>query len=352
MSRKGQNRDDPQTRERLALLGLAADRTEPAEPCPDDEHFAALLEAEPGSAGHRPFFEHLSRCEPCFQKWLALSEALGKRLEEGAKSASRRRRRRLYGVAGSACGLALGVMLYLGIDYRPLKYNAADRQRGDQSSEVPTIRQPATSPAPGNALGPDETISARQPSGPLVSEPVPSVGKNRAKSELFDIEEEQGRAVGSSARYGQLSENKMDDLSSSPVGDTALSALPELADERLPDSAIEGKKILTTGRETVDPDDEDSVRRPAAFIDFASSVDDLCTAHTQGTLYKDAEVWGPIIEKGQDLLDSEVMGERKIREFVAETIRLLGKESINDKEWGALCTGTSSLMPGKSGSAP
>ena len=77
MSRKSHNRDDQQARERLAPLGLAADLADPGEPCPDDSRFSELLEAEPGSADQAQFFEHLSRCESCFQKWVALTDVLG-----------------------------------------------------------------------------------------------------------------------------------------------------------------------------------------------------------------------------------------------------------------------------------
>lgn len=100
-----------------AHLALAADRPAEPEVCLDDDVFARFLEMSPGSEKHQEVLDHLSVCDACYQKWLSVTEILDKASE---KQAARSRKRSLLTAAGSACALAVGVMLYLSIDYHPL----------------------------------------------------------------------------------------------------------------------------------------------------------------------------------------------------------------------------------------
>jgi hypothetical protein len=111
---------------RLGLLGLAADRQIREEPCPDDEYFATFLESDPASPGQHHFLTHLAACESCRQKWLVLSEELDGSADKNAVSAGRLGRRSLLSLAGSVCAVAVGVMLYLSIDYRPAQFDGGD----------------------------------------------------------------------------------------------------------------------------------------------------------------------------------------------------------------------------------
>ena len=134
MSDKDTHLKNPESQKRLALLGLAAERPEAGEPCPDDERFALLLEADPGSAEQQHFFDHLSACESCRQKWLVLSDELGRRPEHKDSSGFLHGRRGLLSIAGSVCAVAVGVMLYLSIDYHPVRYeNDVTQAPADQA---------------------------------------------------------------------------------------------------------------------------------------------------------------------------------------------------------------------------
>ena len=111
---------------RLGLLGLAADRQIREEPCPDDEYFATFLESDPASPEQQHFLTHLAACESCRQKWLVLSEELDGSTDKKAVPAGRLGRRGLLSLAGSVCAVAVGVMLYLSIDYRPAQFDGGD----------------------------------------------------------------------------------------------------------------------------------------------------------------------------------------------------------------------------------
>lgn len=107
-----------QKRDLLAHLALAADRSAVPGDCPDNEAFARFLEIESESDDRQKMLDHISTCEACYQKWLSVSDVLDAESEK--ETATRFLNRRLMTAAGSACALAVGVMLYLSIDYQPL----------------------------------------------------------------------------------------------------------------------------------------------------------------------------------------------------------------------------------------
>jgi hypothetical protein len=136
MSDKDTHLKNPETQRRLALLGLAAERRGAGQPCPDDQRFALLLEADPGSAEQQRFFTHLSECESCREKWLVLLDELERSSDQSAKAGLLRGRRGLLSLAGSVCAVAVGVMLYLSIDYHPVHFDARDAEAPERASQV------------------------------------------------------------------------------------------------------------------------------------------------------------------------------------------------------------------------
>jgi hypothetical protein len=152
----------PRTDSRLGPCALAADRTGKTSRCPDDDAFARLLEAGASDPGQHALLEHISTCEDCCRKWLALSEVLESTtaLKTSASSSTRR----LLAAAGSVCAVAVGVMLYLSIDYRPMLKTEADRSLGTATTvELQSSDQPAD--AAGSAVDAD-----MRPNEPVLQE--------------------------------------------------------------------------------------------------------------------------------------------------------------------------------------
>lgn len=144
MSDKDTHLKNPEAQKRLALLGLAAQRREGEHECPDDDQFALLLEAGPGSGEQQHFWGHLSACESCREKWLVLTDEVERSPENKNKSGFLHGRRGLLSLVGSACAVAVGVMLYLSIDYRPVLYEDTVPQAPAEQDPTPlaeTVRE-------------------------------------------------------------------------------------------------------------------------------------------------------------------------------------------------------------------
>ena len=328
MIRKTQKKDSPQVRERLAQLGLAADPAEAGGACLDDSQFGALLEAAPGSAEQARFFEHLSRCESCFQKWMVLTDVLGTPAKTRSRRGSRLARRGLVGAVGSACGLALGVMLYLSIDHQPLDDDAADL------ASVPASVQSARSPEPQATDGSAESGLMEQRPDAALSVEARRVENSRAKAEL-PVLAEQKTAGGSAA----------------PEGSQAVGSIVQSDDERSADAAAEVSPPLRMNRERAVFSSRGPATGSLSFVSFAASLADLCTAHPETAAPED--MWRPILDTGRLLLGSKLRWEGESREFVEKSVRLLEKETaIDDKEWGELCEHARRLVPQQGGAVP
>lgn len=150
------------TDSRLGRCALAADRTQKTSRCPDDDAFARFIEAEASDPGQHALLEHISTCEDCCRKWLALSEVLES--TTALKASGRSNTRRLLAAAGSVCAVAVGVMLYLSIDYQPMLKTEAGRSLGTATTvELQSSDQPAD--AAGSAADAD-----MQPNEPVLQE--------------------------------------------------------------------------------------------------------------------------------------------------------------------------------------
>lgn len=337
MSDKGQHRDDPASRERLARLGLAVERSRPDESCPDAERFAEMLDAEAGSAVHRAFLEHLSVCEPCLQKWLVLSSELDRRSKDLTGAAPWFKRRRLLTGVGSACGLALAAVLYLAVDYRPLHYDGGDAQLAEESSSGSTIAPPADRPRPETGLDADEQLENRRfPPSPK-SELVLEAGKTRQKAAPPPRIEEQSTNADSapipSVRVKKEAAAGAADLlerhKSVPPGGTADqgAAAPEVTVTAKSSRMAEAKYRSVVG-EGLTSDTLD-------YRNFIDAVAGLCGSDRAGFTAEGAE---PVREQGRALLVSEARPTGERRALVEELVTFLEKEiTLDDKEWIELC---------------
>jgi len=142
-------------RDRLAHLALAADRPALPGDCPDDETFARFVEQGPNGAGEQSVFEHISTCEACYQKWLSVSDVVdtGRAKDRGAG----RRKRLLMTAAGSVCATAVGIMLYLSIDYQPMvQVDSANSVYSEKAPGPPAVAQKAAPQGTGAALEPEQ----------------------------------------------------------------------------------------------------------------------------------------------------------------------------------------------------
>ncbi len=335
MSNKGQHRDDPISRKRLAQLGLAVDSAGPEESCPDAERFAEMLDAEVGSAAHRAFLEHLSVCEPCLQKWLVLSDELDSRTQDRRGVSPWFKHRRLLTGVGSACGLALVAMLYLAIDYRPVLYDGADAQLSEKISSGSTIAEPDAQPQPAADSGADEQPENRQLSPSSESELALETVKKRQKAATPPrIEKKSTNVASAPASPDRVKEETTDGAADFLERDKSVlpgdsfdqgAAAPEMTTQSI-------KMAETMYRSVVGAADPHDVLQYSNFID---SVTDLCAMGSAGIT---ADAVEPLLAQGRALLTPEALptGERRI--FVEEVVTFLEKEKpIDDKEWIEFC---------------
>ena len=81
----------PQQQQRaIALLGLAAQKTDLAGACPADETMAAFLDDRLSGKAREGMLAHLNRCPGCYHQWLeaATTSSINQRSRVGALSPS------------------------------------------------------------------------------------------------------------------------------------------------------------------------------------------------------------------------------------------------------------------------
>lgn len=333
MSRKGQQRNDSASRERLAHLGLAADRAGPKKSCPDDDRFAEMLESEAGSVAHRAFFQHLSHCESCFQKWLALSEELNGHPEKRAQAVSWFKRRPVLTGVGSACGLAMALMLYLAIDYRPVSYDRDDLQGDDAVSIGSSIAEP------------DERIRAEddreRKQRPMSREGAPPVDSGL------------GRQAGGTEKQAEAPKTEEQPLAPSAPApaaprqkQTTGSAADFLEQEALMSLSVDAAKgppasVMKSDRLRMEVDRRSlaagrgAAGMPREYKDFIDYVADLCRQNSGVFTAADS---ARLLKQARLLLESEALPAGEGRLFIEYVANFLEKEhAIDDKERGEFC---------------
>jgi hypothetical protein len=119
MSNNKESSDKTEIRRRLAFLALAAEQREEATgDCPGQEMWAVFLEGEVAVDEQQAVLAHISRCEACYQRWLELSRELERADQDGSGVGAVLKRRWWLSGAGSIGAIALGIMLFLSLDYR------------------------------------------------------------------------------------------------------------------------------------------------------------------------------------------------------------------------------------------
>ena len=291
--------------ERLALLGLAAERRSAAGPCPDEEQFALFLEAEPGSVEQRRFFDHLAACEFCRQKWLTLAEELEPSSGKEAGLRALLARRGLLSLAGSACAVAAGVMLYLSIDYHP----------GSLDSDM--------SPAPEREIkAPEEQV-------------LRSEGRDSAVQMKAEAETTAGAVVSEPAV--EMSAKRLNIEMQQPVRPKTGPA-PPLA-EAPPDQF---RADRATAEQEGFSSDVGSDQAYPTFGEFLNVFLSLCEQRNKAGSFTASPT--DTVAQGRDLLGLEETMTPAQKELVIEIVQLLsGAEPVKDTELDRLCAKAGSL---------
>ncbi len=295
MSDKDTQLKNQQTRKRLALLGLAAHRREADRTCPDDERFAVLLEAEPGSAEQQHFFDHLSVCESCREKWLVLSEELGRSSDREGATGFLHGRRGLLSIVGSACAVAVGVMLYLSIDYRPVLYEDGVTQAPADQDQAPAAE------------------SAR----------VDGLEKEAEAEKLADADA--GQIISEPKRHRQEPQVQLPaKVKTSPAPKTA----EKPVERRSLEQTLSNRQSFSVAG--------GAMKQSIQFGEFIDSFLSYC-GDRHGEVSRAAQQ-KDIIEQGKSLLEREGTGARHEKAMIDKIIQLLGSsEPVKDTELEQLC---------------
>lgn len=295
MSDKDINLKNPETQKRLALLGLAAQRREAEQPCPDDVRFAQLLEADSGSAEQQHFWDHLSWCESCREKWLVLSSELARSGDSKAKTGILRSRRGLLSLAGSACAVAVGVMLYLSIDYRPEHY------------EGTVLQAPA-----------DQDTTK-------ISEAVRMDGLKKEAEAETAAEADAGQAVSEVKQYRRESQLQQ-------PAEVKTSPAPQMAEA--PMVQRRSQKVLAD-RQSFSVA-SGALESPIQFAEFIDSFLNFCD-NPQEEISR-AVFSEDMLEQGKKLLELDGTMTPEQKGLVEKIAQLLsGSEPVKDTELGTLC---------------
>ena len=295
MSNRDTDLKNPETQKRLALLALAAQRRESTHTCPDDEHFALLLEADPGSAEQQRFFDHLSVCESCREKWLVLSDELGPGSDRRDKTGFLHGRRGLLSLMGSACAVAVGVMLYLSIDYHPGLYEDDVSQAPANQDQVPAA----------------ETVRVDR-------------FKKEAEAEKM-VETDAGQVVSEPKRYRREAQmEKTATVKTSPA--PQMSEPP--AEQRGVEQALSDRQSFSVA--------SGAARQPVQFEEFIESLLTYCKDRKEGISRAEWSVG--MLEQGKELLEREETIARDKKAMIDNIIQLLSRsEPVKDTELHELC---------------
>lgn len=305
MRKKDSYPNNAKNRERLALIGLAADRETATEPCPDDERFAEFLEADPVSPEQQSFVNHLAACESCRQKWLVLSEELGQTAGKRAETTTWFGRRGLLSLVGSACALAAGLVLYLSIDYRPGQLDGTDSWTLEPAAEAlrdQGMRQAAKSGADTPARKKSEVEKLAEADAPA-SAPVVISDHLESRAE-FSAESPKKQASAPAESHGKRTRS------------------PQAV-------ALHDEEGFAA--------DTDVLELHESLKNFIDSFSSLCESREAGEAQ--SVDFAQTAEQGRALLELEKTMEIPYKEFIGEIVQLPAqKEPVNDTQLDRLCT--------------
>lgn len=295
MSAKDTKLKNPETQKQLALLGLAAKRQETEQPCPDDERFALLLEAEPGSAEQQHFFDHLAGCESCREKWLVLSDELVDGADSQKSTGILQSRRGLLSLVGSACAVAVGVMLYLSIDYRPVLYEG-------KVSQAPIDQDNGQFAEAVRGDGVKKESEAEEVVEAGARQPASGVKQYRQEPQL--------------QRPAEVRTSPAPRMAEAPVV------------QRRPQKALADRQSLSVAG--------GAAKQPVQFGELIDSFLSYCEDRHQDV--SRAASSEDMVEQGKELLELDGAMTPEQRGLVEKIVQLLsGSEPVKDTELGKLC---------------
>lgn len=303
MSKKDTHLKNGKDRERLALLGLSADPQIVQGPCPDDEMFAIFLEAGPAAPVQQNFVDHLAVCESCRQKWLILSEELAGGTEKKAAAASWLGRRSLFSLVGSACAIAVGVMLYLSIDYNSVPLDAPDFRTTELASD-----------APADLVLRRDVITGRQ------------AERNKAadveKLKEAEVPEPAADATSAQKKYRAPMSKKSATPESAAVESLGEKPLSKRASSQRPEEGFSA----AAGAPQIDQE----------FVAFIDSFTSLCKNRETGN--PESAVLKDTVKQGRDLLQHDKALIKPYKEFIEDIVQLLtSTEPVKGTELARLC---------------
>ncbi|MGA7279919.1 MAG: hypothetical protein WBW79_18440 [Desulfocapsaceae bacterium] len=191
--------DKREVKRRLALLALASEQQEEAlGDCPEPEVFAAFLEGNPAAPEYQAVLGHVSRCESCYQRWLELSRELGRAGQGASKAGSLVNRKRWLSGAGSIGAIALGIMLFLSLDYQAPEQQSAFQDAPETAPQAvpPSVRMQADEDH--GATEEQEAVIRTSPAKTVYSarQPAQRAGATEPAAEAERLEKQKGEGGG------------------------------------------------------------------------------------------------------------------------------------------------------------
>jgi hypothetical protein len=199
MANNKESLDKREVRRRLALLALASEQQKEAVGnCPEPEVFAAFLEGDPAAPEYKAVLGHVSRCESCYQHWLELSRELGRAGQGASKAGSLVKRKRWLGGAGSIGAIALGIMLFLSLDYRGPDQQPSVQDAPETAPQTvpPSVRMQADEDH--GAAEEQEAVIRTSPAKTVYSarQPTQRAGSTEPAAEAERLEKQKGEGGG------------------------------------------------------------------------------------------------------------------------------------------------------------
>lgn len=330
MNTRDPHLSDQEKRERLALLALAADRQKSTGECPDDERFAEFLEADPRAPEQQAILEHLSGCDVCRRKWLTLSEELAHADAGGRRGTSRFGRRNLLGALGSACAVALGVMLYLSIDYHsPSQQEALLTGSALKQDTVSESARPQKS-VPELADQDLEAGQSLQPQEPALMGKPPAEPLARRQSD-----EQEQHALEQRVITG-MAEPRIKSMKPEMAAAPQLETKGKDAEDRGADTALNLTKPAPALTEELSLDTAASgAEYQEALITFFMRFTESCEARKRGDADGGVK---EVTELGRDLLKFAGGAQVPYKELIEQIVKTLQLEDSDpEKNFSGLC---------------
>jgi len=223
---------------------------------------------------------------------------------------------------GSACALAVGVMLYLAIDYQPLlKHEAADSGIIANNMTVPLAKKESDAPVPEEMIAKPRTFGLAEKEVAELEDR--GIAEERAKAQA---DKKTMAEVGSALAVKEKAPTRPAAGQISETDNAARQADQALAE---PEAAVAGQQDAAAPVRARFAEKSDAL---GSYIDL---LQDFCAAG-EGT--EDATSFAQYAGKGRELLESEELSGTENRKFVEDIVELMEKGApTDDNATVALC---------------